>query len=579
MSRRRAVPLLGAVLLALVLLTGCVSMPTSGPVVKIGHVTAPSPDAGFAINPRGPQQGASPTEIVQGFLDAMQATPIQTTTARRFLSDEFADGWDPQRQTVTYTGLTPPRGSDVVSVDLQGANRVDAQGGWQGAAGVADSQLHFQMVQQHGEWRIASAPNALVVPQSWFAVRFRQVSLYFFDPTGRILVPEPVFVPQGAQLATTLVRALVAGPSDTLGAVARTFLPVGVSAGLSVPVDRHGVAAVDLKGDLGQQSDHALRLMTAQLAWTLRQDDSIRAVRLSIGGRPVDQSGTGEVSVDSGETYDPAGYATSEHLFGISQGAAVEVAIEPSPTRLNPIPGALGTASPALRSVAVSLDAAQAAAVTADGRELRSARLEQSARATVRLVGTDLLRPAWDFADRLWDIDRTAHGAVVHVDDGSRMRRVAVPGVTGQNVRRFLVSRDGSRLVALVRRSEGDQVVVSRIRSSDQGRVIGAAGAQVISDLGDGTRVRDIGWHSPTSVVTLQQLSGTALIRTLSVDGAVSGFPAVTLTVGDRVGALAASPLVSQVLYGVVDSGILDLSGNTGTIAVPASVTGLDYVG
>lgn len=578
MRRRRVVPLLVAAVLLALTLTGCASMPTSGPVVTIGQVSTPAPGQGFAIAPRGPQRGASPTEIVQGFLDAMQATPIQTTTARRFLTPAFAEAWDPQRTTITYGDLTPPHGSSVVSVDLRDANRLDAQGGWQGAAGVADSQLHFAMVQEKGEWRISAAPDALVVPQSWFDSRFTQVSLYFFDPTGRILVPEPVFVPRGAQRATTLVRALVAGPSDMLSGVARSFLPTGVSAGLSVPVDRHGVANVDLKGDLGQQSDHALHLMSAQLAWTLRQDDTVRAVRLSIGGRPVAESGNGEVPVDTGAQFDPAGSVSSDHLFGLLGGAGGAVTTSGHATAL---PGALGSASPALRSIAVSLGADHAAAVTADGRELRTAALEGGAQERVRMRGTDLLRPAWDFANRLWVVDRTATGAVIYVGQSADgpMRPVVVPGMTGQRVRRLLVSRDGSRLVAVVRHSDGDAVVVSRVRSSDQGKVLGAAGAQVISDLGEGVRIRDLGWHTPTSVVTLQQLSDTALIRTVSVDGAISGFPAVTLTVGDRLRTLASSPLPSQTLYGVSAGSLLDLSGDQGAVDLPQAVTGLGYVG
>jgi len=577
MSPRRSVRVL-ALLVATLLLGGCASMPTSGPVVTIGQINAPTPDAGFAIAPRGPQKGASATEIVQGFLDAMQATPVQMTTARQFLSSEFAQAWDPQRQTITYSGLTPPHGSTVVSVDLQGANELDAQGAWQGPAGLSDSQLHFAMVKDKGEWRISAAPNAMIVPQSWFDARFTQVSLYYFDPTGQILVPEPVFVPRGTQLATTLVRSLLAGPSDALDGVARTFLPPGVSAGLSVPVDRNGVASVDLKGDLGQQSDHALHLMSSQLAWTLRQDTSIHAIRLSIGGRPVEQSGASDIPIDTGEPYDPAGYAASDQLFGVADGAAVTA----TAAHLTPVPGALGRHTPTLRSIAVSIDAAQAAAVTADGHQLRTAALRTGASETVRLTGANLLQPAWDVTDRLWDVDRTTAGAVVHVSDGSQMRTVAVPGVSGQNVRRFLVSRDGSRLVALVRHSDGDEVVVSRIRSGDQGRVLGATGAQVVSGSSQGVRIRDIGWHSPTSVVTLQQLSGTALIHTFSVDGAISGFPASTVTVGHRLSALVSSPVTTQTVYGAAGDTLLDLSGDLGeqgTLVLPGQVTSLGYVG
>ena len=57
------------------------------------------------------------------------------------------------------------------------------------------------MAIENGEWRIAEAPDALIVPETWFEQRFRQVSLYFFDPSAQILVPEPVFVPRGDQLA------------------------------------------------------------------------------------------------------------------------------------------------------------------------------------------------------------------------------------------------------------------------------------------------------------------------------------------------------------------------------------------
>jgi len=570
-------------LVALVLaLTGCrPSMPTAGPVVEIGELTSPTPDAGFAIAPRGPQRGASPSEIVQGFLDAMQATPIQTTTARRFLSTDFADAWDPQRQTVTYTDVTPAHGSTVVTVDLQGANSLDAQGSWQGAVGVPDSQLHFAMVREKGEWRISAAPNALIVPQSWFDDRFTQVSLYYFDPSARILVPEPVFVPRGTQLPTALMRALIAGPSDQLVGVVRTFLPTGVSPGLSVPVDNHGVASVDLTGDIGQQSEHAQHLMAAQLAWTLRQDENIRGIRLSIDGRPVEESdATGMVPIGIGGQYDPAGYATSDHLFGLADAAAVETIVPAvGDAEIDPLPSELGRAAPPLRSLAVDFDATKAAAVTADGHQLLQALLQQGEPSVLRLTGSNLLRPAWDFAGRLWDIDRTAHGAVVHVGYDNRMRTVVVPGVTGQDVRRFLVSRDGSRLVALVRRSDGDQLVASRIVSSDQGRVLGAVGSQMISDLGDGSRIRDIGWHTPTSVVTLQQLSGTALIRTVSVDGAVAGFPAVTLTVGDRLRGLASSPVEQQPLYGVASDTLLDLSGSAGDTVLSVPVDTLGYVG
>ena len=105
------------------------------------------------------------------------------------------------------------------------------------------------MTTEDGEFRIAAAPDALIVPESWFEQRFRQVSLYFFDPTAEILVPEPVFVPRGEQLATTLIKGLLRGPSPELARVSRSFIPPGLTFGLSVPVSDDGVADISLQGE------------------------------------------------------------------------------------------------------------------------------------------------------------------------------------------------------------------------------------------------------------------------------------------------------------------------------------------
>ena len=83
-------------------------------------------------------------------------------------------------------------------------------------------------VNEDGEWRIAEAPDALIVPETWFDdSASAQVSLYFFDPTARILVPEPVFVPRGEQLAISLIQALLPGPGAELAGSSRSFIPPG----------------------------------------------------------------------------------------------------------------------------------------------------------------------------------------------------------------------------------------------------------------------------------------------------------------------------------------------------------------
>ena len=155
-------------------------------------------DPGVFIDPRPPQPGETRTEIVDDFLDAMQATPIQTRTAKEFLTQDAAPPGTPSRRrsrTPSRRGSTETPGG--VTVTLTGADHLDAQGAWQGALpldrrtiDVPDGVRGRRVAHRRGARR-ADRPRDLVR-----ARRFRQVSLYFFDPTAEILAPEPVFVPE-----------------------------------------------------------------------------------------------------------------------------------------------------------------------------------------------------------------------------------------------------------------------------------------------------------------------------------------------------------------------------------------------
>ena len=122
----------------------------------------------------------------------------------------------------------------------------DARGAWQRSR--EGEVTTFDLTTEDGEWRIDGLPDALIVPETWFEDEFRRVSLYFFDPTAQILVPEPVFVPEGDQLASSMVRGLLDDPpSDPR--ISRTFVPPGFNSGLSVPITAAGIAEVSLVGD------------------------------------------------------------------------------------------------------------------------------------------------------------------------------------------------------------------------------------------------------------------------------------------------------------------------------------------
>ena len=583
MTRRRAVAP-AVLLLALTLaVSGCVRMPESGPVVETRSGAAVEDEPGIYIDPRPPQQGASASDIVKGFLDAMTATPIQTNVAKLFLAKDAQASWNPERRTITYSDASPPsRGAgSEVTVKLTGADQLDSRRAWQGGLPRAERVVRFPMTRDHGEYRIARAPDALIVPQTWFEQRFREVSLYFFDPTAQILVPEPVFVPGGDQLPTALVEGLLQGPPANLGRVSRSFIPPGLDYGVSVTVSRAGVADIALKGDVGPQTPQGIELMLAQFAWTLRQEPSIRALRISIGGQQLQlPGGVSEVSVDQGAAYDPTGSPSSSLLYGLRDG----LLISGTPDSLGAVEGPFGADRYGLRSVAVNLAATEAAGVSDAGRSVLLAPLRGPAD-DVRQVAsgaTNLLRPAWDFSDRLWLVDRAPGGARVSYVEHDRPTSVDVPGVTGASVRSFLVSRDGSRFVAVVHAAAGDELMVSRIRHDDQGAVLGATRARRISwEGGRPLRIRDIGWHTPTTIVALQVLTGElSQVRTIAVDGSPPGLDSLSTTLRGRVLGLAASPVAAESLYAITRASLIDLSNpERGIAPVDPAVSQLGYVG
>jgi hypothetical protein len=581
--RRAARRALVAVTTAAVLLTatGCVQMPENGPVVGTGSEGQADEPPGVFIDPKPPEPGANQADIVTGFLDAMTATPLQTNAAKQFLTTDAQAAWKPEAETITYSEASPPRGGLRVSVNLGGAQHLDGRGSYLGRLPADDRRLTFPMASEDGEWRIARAPDALIVPDSWFEQRFRQVSLYFFDPSARILVPEPVFVPRGEQLATALTSALLRGPGPALEGISRSFIPEGLSFGLSVPVSDEGVAELALRGYSGRLTPDASEQMLAQLAWTLRQEPTIRSLRVSVGGRQLTLSG-GESLFDvdqQGAQYDPTVFGASTLLYGLREGRLVSG----PPESLTPVDGPLGVERLGVRSVAVSITADRVVGVSAggDGVLMASVRNQSDRVDSVVSGARGLLKPAWDFSDRVWLVDNGSSGARVSYLSGDLPTGVRVPGVTGRRVVHFAVSRDGSRLVAVVRRARGDQVMVSRIVHDAQGRVVRVQRANHIAWEGDSRlRVQDIGWGSATSVAVLHRLARELFqVRTISVDGSPPGPDSLLTTLPGRVTGLVASPVESESLFAVARTGLLDLTQDTPAPTVDPRVRSLDYVG
>ncbi|MGC4111248.1 MAG: LpqB family beta-propeller domain-containing protein [Nocardioides sp.] len=494
----------------------------------------------------------------------MTATPLQTRTAQEFLSAQGRQQWKPQR-VLTYRTRSVSGGSgDLagVTVKLHGTDQVGVGGQWRGGSPVDGRTLDFRMVRENGEWRIARAPDALIVPRTYFDQQYQESEVYFFDPSGRILVPEQVHVQQGAQLASALVRALVRGPGHSLTGVVRSFLPAGLTP-VPVPVSDSGSADVTLRGPtVGPLSRRTTQLIVAQLSWTLQQDPSITSFRLNIAGRAVTGPSGSQVfrlDSDANDPHDPAVSQASSLFFALRRGRLVSGPIS-QPTKVE---GPFGTEGLGIGSYAVSLDGDQVAGVAGTRLLLGPVGLTATPTAAVQVMsGGGMLRPSWDFAGRLWEVQETSSGARVYVVGRHHADRIRVPGISGEPVRRFLVSRDGSRLVAVIRRPGGDRIVVSRLRYGADGDPVRGTAARRIPWVSSGTtRIRDIGWTSPTTIEVLDQVSRTqAEARILNVDGSTSADEAPISAIPGRALGLVTSPVASQTPYAALPRSLYDLA-------------------
>ena len=562
--------------------SGCLGIPDEGPIVETQTEVDPNEELGYYNDPPPPEPGDQPADIVTGFLNALTAIPVQTNTAKEFLTRSAASSWRPQRHTITYADASLPEGSNQISVELAGANQLDGGGSWRGPLPADDRVLTFTMQREEGEWRIADLPDARVVPETWFGQAFRRVSLSFLDPSAQIMVSEPVFLPRGDQLATALVDRLIRGPSRLLrGSVEQSFVPPGVDVDLSVTVYDSGVADIQLTGTVPVPSERDAALMVAQLASTLSQDSSLTGLRISINGDPVILSeGEPVFAMDRGRYYDPTGAQSSSQLFALREGRLVLG----TPDDVAQATGPMGERDLGVTAIGVGLRGTRVAGVTAGGDRILVTDVRDPDAVVVAVArgGTRLLPPAWDFADRMWIVNRPPGGAELSVRASGQVRPVRVPGVSGEDVSRMLVSRDGSRLVAVINRGADDKIVVSRVRYDERGRVTGGTRARAIS-WEDQSRaaVLDIGWASPTSLTVLHRLSGDLTqLETLPVDGAPAGLSDISVTLQGATRSLVSSPRTTDAVLVRTADGLVEVMGSSeDPLPDTAGLTSPTYVG
>nr|WP_107459710.1 LpqB family beta-propeller domain-containing protein [Streptomyces colonosanans] len=558
-------------------------MPDSGDLR--GVESTPRQNAQVRVFAMPPHENAGPAEIVQGFLEALTSDDPQYETARKYLTDSASRRWSPDESTTVL--------SDGPNVDLErSGNReagaeytfmltgsmvavVDAQHAYAPDGGTFSKTVHLTKVKKTNQWRIDALPQGVVMGKSDFQRNYVSVNKYYYASNvpaatdGRLsTVADPVYVRSKVDPVTSVVRALLKGPTRWLDPVATSRFPPGTALRKDVTAlspDDQNKLAVPLNERADRVGPEQCTSMAAQLLFTLQDLTPTGVNRVELqgaGGRKLC-----ELNEDRAERIAVHGTVKQPEYEYFIDGKQRLVRLPGTGTKEpEPVPGALGEGVK-LRAAAVSRDEDTAAGVSDEGKHLYVGSLASGASlgSAVTSSGTSaddrLTTPSWDGGGDLWVADRDPkQPRLLMLRNGAgKPIEVRTPKLDGR-IDAVRVAADGVRIALIVEQKGKTSLQIGRVE-----RESGAGGRPVVSILEPHSvtpqweKVTAMSWAGASRLVVVGQESGGVLqIRYVQVDGSTpAGNPPASLT---GVKQIAASEDERLPLVAYSEDGIVRLS-------------------
>ena len=503
--------------LALVMtLTGCASLPVAGPV-RIGPDLTPTTDGdSFYYSPSSPFDGASQTEILNGFIAAGTGPQNDYAVAREYLSESIRSSWNPN-QEVLIQRSTPQvviSDQDTAELVVDVAATVDADGKYQVTPLGTGRVLEFSFVLENSQWRLSRVPDATILIRPVFDVVFSGYSVYFLDRQKRFLVPELRWFPTTQATGTRLANALLGGASSWLKPAVISAIPTGTRLSIDAVTVENGVALVDLtaRALVASRSDRSL--MKSQLEATLSQLPNVSQVAISIERTMQEildiDNNTAELGVRSLAVVSEDGL----ELLGSSQEPFFQA-------------GKNYFEQSEIQEFAVSAQSGWI--VTLSDRGVFRTRGE-SPGAQVELIDSRaaIADIEFDRQEYLWSMSRVIDSEIIVTSPGLAQSVVLAPWLDGQSVQAFAISPGGSKIALLVQGSSRTRVLVSAVVRDLSGTPIELTEPIELSgELSDPTSVS---WIDQITVATVNTASGSTSALLSTIGGTSRQLPALAST-------------------------------------------------
>ena len=538
---------------------GCAGVPDSSPPQALGTVERPSPKRLPEPNP-----AMDPDQLLREFLKATADPANRHLAARQFLTESASKDWDDQGSALLIDKVmfTESRSADKVSVSMQAEilGSLSDIGVFETGEGALPDPGPIELVQTADGWRINRLPNGVFLDWKQFQSAYKRYTLYFVDPTGKTVVPDPryVAVSDPELLATELVNKLIAGPRPEMAKAVRNLLgppltlrgPVTRADGGKTGVGRgYGGARIDLE-DLTTTDPSSRLLLAAQLVWTLARSDINGPYLINADGAPLDDRFVdGWKTTDVAATDPGAVNGASAGVHALIEGAVVALDGQSAMK----VPGSFGTMADQ-----------QAATFSRSGRDIASVVVPPDGGASLWIGpnggqalrvtdGRTLSRPSWALDDAVWVVvDGTSVVRVIREEASGQPARIPVDSAAvisryPGTITELQISRDGTRAAMVI----DGEVVLAVVEQT-------AAGEFAL------TYPRRIGFGMGDSVVALSWRTGDDMVVTrrdaahpvsyVNLDGVNSDGPSSNLVL--PLSTVAANP---SAVYVADARGVLQL--------------------
>ena len=553
-------------------LCACAQLPRDSEVRQSDVVVAEE-DA-LMQSAAGPEVGASPKEIVEGFLRACAAGYSDGfATARSFLIKTAADSWRPQEIVMVYTGSESPVveqvGEGVVNLHTRLIGSLDGTGILT-PRDEKDYVVSYSLTADStGQWRIGELPGGVLLPDPVFGQEFSAYLLHFLSFDRERAVPELRWTALRTA-APTLMRLLLGGPSDWLAPGADTLVPPGLRllGGLDTPLPADGAVTVSVSSEAAALDPTGRALLVAQIERTLTQVAGIHSVSVRALGDEEDPRDADAGTALGGAADLGAAPGVSEQAIGMSGGNVVRGLSTARETLATsralgttsarwPDVGADGTiVALAGRSMLLLAPGRSAASVihsvddesagqTADGDQA-----DGGDQADAGQAGGEMMPPVIDRHGWTWTV---AHGEIIVLNGAGLRAELAAEWLAGSRVLALDVSVESERLVVrrLVDGETADRVEAAVIVRDAQGHPQ-RLGPPLGVPAAGGTRA--LAWSDPVAVAVLADGgTGAPDVKQVQVGGTAATIPglagAVELTANRTDGLVLLTDSAGQVWH------------------------------